>query len=163
MIEHLHYVFADAFQTVDPHMHDLTKAYLNWLGSFHYVFLHFPIALTIMTACAELLYLKTGDILYRNSAQFMLSAAVVFVIPTALLGLALSYGAAYPEPFDFFFFWHRLLGIFTVCWAILTIIVRNIRYGIAYAICLSILVLSVFFTGFFGGNLAFGQETFKLP
>lgn len=140
-----------------------SHAIIHWLGSFHYLFLHFPIALIIMTAIAELLFLRSGDPLYREAAHFMLAAGAVMAIPTALLGWALSEGSLYQPPFETFFWWHRFFGIFTALWAILTITVREVRYGIAYAGCLTVLVISVFLTGFFGGNLAFGAQNFIPP
>lgn len=144
-----------------------TENSLGWLaaiGRFHLLFLHFPIALIVMTVVAEWLWIWFGNPLFTQAARFMILAAAIFAPITALLGLAFGYGQHYEGLSLDLYVWHRYFGLITAGLAILTAILRE-RYireksasVTSYYISLFLLFLSVSFTGAFGGSLTFGLD-----
>lgn len=144
----------------DGHAHMASQAqidaFIYWLGTFHPMFLSFPIALITMTVIAELIYSWHGHILFEHAARFMLLAAAILVIPTVIFGLALGYNAAYPDPQADFFWWHRALGLLTMGLVIIAAYLREYHGRTTPYLCfLGAAFVSVFLTGFFGGNLTF--------
>lgn len=146
---------------------DISLRFISWLhgiGRFHFLFLHFPIALIVMTAVAELLWLWFKNPLFAHAARFMILSAALFALPTAFLGFAFSYGQHYEGlPLDLFL-WHRYFGCFTTGLALIAAILRE-RYVrqqaaslISYYVCLFFLFISVSLTGAFGGSLTFGLD-----
>ena len=135
------------------------KNYIEWIGNFHFVFLHFPIALIIMTGFAELFFAYTGKVFYSHAARFMLIAAAIFAIPTALSGLALGWDAT--ETSDLY--WHRILGIFTALFALFTLFLREKGFKRSYKLALLILFISVNITASIGGEMTFGEGFLNPP
>ena len=138
--------------------------WLSAVGRFHLLFLHFPIALIVMTVVAEWLWIWFGNPLFTQAARFMIFAAAVFAPVTALLGLAFGYGQHYEGLALNLYVWHRYFGLLTAGLAVLTAILRE-RYArelspslTSYYLSLFLLFLSVSLTGAFGGSLTFGLD-----
>lgn len=138
--------------------------FLVGVGRFHFLFIHFPIALIVMTVTAELLWFWYKTPLFNYAARFLITAAAIFVIPTVLLGLALSWVQNYEGLQLELFVWHRYFGFLTAGLAILAAILKE-RYvreystsQTGYYISLFFLFLSVSLTGAFGGSLTFGLD-----
>ena len=138
--------------------------WLGGIGRFHLIFLHFPIALIVMTVVAEWLWIWFRNPIFDHAARFMILAAAIFAFPTALLGLAFGYGQVYEGLNLELYVWHRYFGLLTAGLAIITAILRE-RYVRQYAsslasyyICLFLLFICVSLTGAFGGGLAFGLD-----
>lgn len=142
-----------------------TGQIIRRLGSFHPVILHFPIALIVMTVVSELLFLYYKNPLFDHASRFMIFAAAIFAIPTALLGLAYAYGAHYEGALVNYLWWHRSLGLFTALLTVLTVILRELHTRkqwntiTVYAICLAILFISVNIATYLGGEMTFGSQT----
>ena len=144
-----------------------TFSFASWLegvGRFHLLFLHFPIALIVMTVTAEWLGIWFANPLFNQAARFMILAAAIFAPITALLGLAFGYGQNYTGISLDLYVWHRNFGLLTAGLAILTAILKE-RYIreyttslAAYYLCLFLLFLSVSLAGAFGGSLTFGLD-----
>lgn len=138
------------------------SSWLNGIGRLHLIFLHFPIALIVMTLVAEWLWIWFANPLFNQAARFMIMSAAIFAPITALLGLAFGYGQTYEGISLDLFAWHRYFGLLTAGLAILTAFLKE-RYVretssslTSYYICLFLLFLSVSLTGAFGGSLTFG-------
>lgn len=152
--------------TPSPHMEtesskDTHSKIVHWFGNFHLIFLHFPIALIVMTVVSELLFCWYGFPVFDQSSRFMIIAAAITTIPTALFGFALAYEAHYEGILFSFFWWHRIFGVFTTLLTIVAAILREDYSGKrwamkAYYICLAIVFLSVNLTGYLGGAMSFG-------
>lgn len=142
-----------------PGMEDQSS--LKAIGDWHYVFLHFPIALLTMTVVAEILSIWTKNILYDYASYFMLLSAAFLVVPTVLFGQILGYSisesyvgisaAIYP--------WHLFFGYTT---GALTIVaawlrVQEGRLGSLYLFFLILAFLFMSVTGLLGGVLSFGM------
>lgn len=150
----------EKIQHVHDHMLN-NKNWITWIGNFHPVILHFPIALIIMTGIAELLAIKSHSPIFHNAARFMIFFAAITVIPTALLGLAYGYKATYEGTLSFIFWWHRFSGLATAVMAIITVFLKELHLrkklgGRYYGISLGILVVLVTVTGYLGGDMTFG-------
>jgi uncharacterized membrane protein len=145
-------------------MGDSLAYWLHVLGRFHLIFLHFPIALIVMTVVAEWLWLWQEKVVFDHAARFMILGAAVFAPFTALLGFALSYDMPYEGLSLDLFQWHRYFGVLTAGLTVVTAILRE-RFSreltnslTAYYFCLFVLFICINLTGTFGGILAFGIE-----
>lgn len=135
-----------------------TLTLMKSIGSYHFIFLHFPIALISMTAISELLFTWSQKPIFDDASRFMLISAAVFSVPTALLGLTYSFTAAYSGLLADLIFWHMWLGITTAALAIFTASLREfLGRSKLYYISLTLLFLLVNITAFFGGKMTFGS------
>lgn len=141
---------------------DYFGQWVNSIGRFHLLFLHFPIALIVMTVVAEWLWIWFNQLIFAHAARFMILAAAVFSLPTALLGLAYGYGQTYEGVSSDLYIWHRFFGLVTALLAIVTAVLKE-RYlrqdtltQTGYLLSLFFLFICVSLTGAFGGSLAFG-------
>lgn len=136
----------------------------QWIGSFHFILLHFPIALIAMTAISELLFVWFQRPVFDYASQFMLIAAAVFSVPTAVLGLTYSFTASYSGILADFMWWHMWAGISTTIFAIFVAFFRE-RLGRSkiYYTSLFILFLLVNITGYLGGGMTFGPYHMHPP
>ena len=129
----------------------------QWVGSFHFIFLHFPIALIAMTVISEFLFTYFQRPIFDYASRFMLIGAAIFAVPTALLGLTYSYTASYSGILADFIWWHMWFGIATAVYAILVafLLERSGRNKLYY-VSLFLLFLLMNITGFLGGGMSFG-------
>lgn len=129
----------------------------QWIGSFHLILLHFPIALVNMLAISECLFAWYRRPIFGFSSKFLLISAAIVAPPTALLGLIYSYSASYSGLTETFLLWHMWLGIGTAVFTIFLAFMREqIKLNKFYYSCLAMLVLMINITGFFGGGMTFG-------
>ncbi len=138
--------------------------WVQWLGSFHLIFLHFPITLINMVAISELLFAIYKKPMFEISSRFMLIAASLIAPPTAILGLIYSYSASYSGLMETFLWWHMWFGISTAIFTIAVLFIRE-HFGISklYYSCLILLFLMINITGFFGGGMTFGPYHMQPP
>lgn len=130
---------------------------IQWVGNFHPILLHFPIALIVMTAISESFFFWYRTSLFDQASRFMLMTAAITAIPTVLTGLAYGYNTQYEGIMATYFWWHRLIGIFIMLLTIITAMLRELPLKkAAYYLCLFILFICVNVTGFLGGSLTFG-------
>lgn len=139
-------------------------SWTQWIGRFHLIILHLPIALIIMTVVAELLFSLLQRPIFDNASKFMIVSAAFLAPPTALLGLIYSTTMFFTGVLAVYFIWHMLFGIST---ALLAIYVAYIRVTDGrttfYLSCLALLFLVVSTTAFFGGQLTFGPNHMSPP
>ncbi len=147
--------------------HDQTlfeQSFMAWLGSFHPLFLHFPIALIVMTAVAECFSYWTRDSFFDAASRFMIMAAAVTAIPTTLFGLAFAYSATYGGELMDDLWWHRFFGLLTTFLVVGTVYMREYyRHWPLYYALLVLSFISVCATAFFGGQMTFGPFYFLPP
>lgn len=132
-------------------------SWTQWIGSFHLIFLHFPVALIVMTGVSEVLFTWFRRPVFDCASRFMIIAAAVFAVPTAFLGFIYSYKASYAGLLADFIWWHMWAGILTAIFAIFVAFVRE-RLGISkfYYISLFVLFLLAGITGYLGAGMTFG-------
>lgn len=129
----------------------------QWIGSFHLILLHFPIALINMLAISECLFIVYKRPIFEFSSKFLLISAAIISPPTALLGFIYSYSAPYSGLMETFLLWHMWLGIGAAISTVVLAFIRE-RFGISkiYYASLAFLFLMINATGFFGGGMTFG-------
>ena len=137
---------------------------VRWLGKFHLLLLHFPIALVLAAGFAELLSLRQQNSLPSSSVRYCISLGALAAIPTAALGwlhAAVGNGASSPQ----LLMAHRWLGTTAAVCLVITAVCaeRDARNGMRSR-CLWFLMLTdiliVTFTAHLGGVLAHGGEFF---
>lgn len=129
----------------------------QWIGSFHLIFLHFPIALINMLVISECLFGLYKKPIYEFSSRFMLISAAIITPITALFGLIYSYSAPYEGLMATFLFWHMWLGTFSAIGIILLAFIRELSgANKLYYYCLGVLFLLLNLTGYFGAEMTFG-------
>lgn len=136
--------------------------FLRWLGKFHLLMLHFPIALLVVAAVAESWSVVRASRLPAPTVRFLLLLGATSAVTTAALGWlhALSgYGAGMPRLLAL----HRWLGTAAGLWAIVTAVYseRDVRCGIRTPTTRAALfagALLIGLTGHFGGMLTHGEE-----
>lgn len=137
---------------------------LAWLGRFHPVIIHFPIALLIAAALAEGVHAVKDWPRLRTGVYFMVYLGAASAIFAAALGwLNAAYGSQ-PESMAQTLSLHRWLGTATAVWAVaLAWHAWGLDYGgsnRAFRINLMIAAILVSATGHFGGTLVFGEGYF---
>lgn len=139
-------------------------SWMQWIGSFHFIFLHFPIALISTTVISEILFVRYARPIFDFASRFMLIAGAILAFPTAILGLTYSYTATYEGLLANFVWWHMWLGFITAVFALFVAIIREF-WGISrfYYMCLVLLFLLVSITGFLGAGMTFGPDHMTPP
>ncbi len=143
-----------------------TPKLIAFIGKFHPMAVHTPIALILGAALAEILFLFTGVPLFRSAARFNLLIAVLGAAIAVPLGLAAASGIQYPDDYAIILFRHKWLGVATFASTLIAVAlserVRRTNNGTGiYRIALLLCVLLVGFTGHLGGLLVFGINHFS--
>jgi uncharacterized membrane protein len=142
---------------------------IEWVGRFHPVLVHFPVAL-ILTACAaELLYLIKKDNYFGLAALFLATAAAWMSLPTFAAGFAAASGETFAPELTRAFAVHRISGVTTPMLAAIAAGMGHSgrRTGqvweqIVYRVFLVLAAVSVALAGFNGGVLVHGPDHFPL-
>ena len=138
---------------------------IRWLGSFHPVSIHFPIALLLFAVVAELLAASTGRQLYESSARLSLGVAAITSVVSASLGWANAIDPVFaPAPSTLLLF-HRWLGTGTAVWVFGTwlLLETGLRHDLprwrgVYRIVLFLGGVAVVTTSFIGGAMVYGLD-----
>ncbi len=136
----------------------------RWLGKFHPVVVHFPIALLIAAAAAELLKCLLGVEWLGGAARFSVLAGAAGAVVAAPLGWLDAAFAGYTGSLAWTLEVHRWLGTTTAVWSVMTAVLceasirsRDGKYRRWYLSTLVVGVALVGVTGHFGGTLIFGR------
>jgi uncharacterized membrane protein/mono/diheme cytochrome c family protein len=137
---------------------------VRFLGKFHLLMLHFPIALVLAAGLAELLSLRKRNSIPSETVRFCLWLGALAAIPTAALGwlyAAAGNGSSSPEVLSI----HRLLGTAAAVWLVFTAVCVEFdnRRGVRSPRVRSLLLCAVFITALvahLGGQLANGENFF---
>ncbi len=148
--------------------HEQTSSLLTFIGKFHPLVIHFPIALVftalLFTGLAMLLKVEIFDTLSIYLIYFAALSALLAVI----LGLIAGYNASYPSFLISSFELHRILGISS---SLVTFITAYIGYRqlsqnpsggvMLYRLVLLVNAILVGVTGHLGATLVFGLDYFN--
>lgn len=84
---------------------------VRFLGKFHVMVVHFPIALVLAAALAEMLFLLTGRSPLSEAAHFSVRLGAAGAIVAVVLGLAAAHFGHFPDEMARVLTAHRWLGI----------------------------------------------------
>lgn len=142
---------------------------VRFLGKFHPLAVHFPIALVLAALAAETLGALTRQSLFSDAARFSIVLAALSAMATAGLGWAAGAVAHYPGDLAETLWLHRWVGsgtgILIVVTAVLSEIAQrqeeNGRTRRAYWVVLIFASLGVSVTGHLGASLIYGANYFE--
>lgn len=133
---------------------------LKWLGSFHMASTHFPIALLMAAALAELLAMTSKREVWLTVTRFLLVTGALAAVQTAAFGWFYHYSGV-SKVYDF----HKWLGTLVAIWGTLSAgsgVLFECREGTSERRRLRGAVFVgaalVGFVGFLGGILSYGLE-----
>ncbi len=141
---------------------------LRWLGKFHPVLVHFPIALLLTAAMAELLVLMKGLSSLAIVARFCIYLGASFAVLASLLGWAAAEFARFGEEVSWVLLTHRWVGTGTAALACVTVLFAELarrkegtRWLLWYRRALFLTAILVGVAGHFGASLIFGLGHFR--
>jgi uncharacterized membrane protein len=131
----------------------------QFIGRFHPLAVHFPIALILLVPILELAGLDSRFSYLRSSAGFVLGLATFSATAAAILGWSLARSGGYSGPLVTQHMWGGV-SLAAVCWAcwILRSRTAEQRFGSIYAVVLATAVGLVAWTGYRGGQLSLGED-----
>ncbi len=133
---------------------------LKWLGSFHMASTHFPIALLMAAALAELLAITSKREVWLTVTRFLLVTGALAAVQTAAFGWFYHYSGV-SKVYDF----HKWLGTLVAIWGMLSAgaaVLFECREGtperkrLRGAVFVGAALVG--FVGFLGGILSYGLE-----
>ncbi len=135
------------------------------LGKLHVLLVHFPIALALAAALADVILIFRRKDFFRHAGFYCLILAAVAAIPTVVTG-ELRFGAIHLDPnMHDIAETHEGLAIAALCVLISAGAFRSVfrnrlrgRFLAAYAVMMVAVVVLVTLTGHWGGMLAFGPD-----
>jgi len=133
---------------------------MSFIGKFHPLIVHFPIALVLAAAAAELGLIATLRPAWRTVAVTNIRAGAALGVVTAITGwlFAASQGVDATMSLE----WHRWLGMAGVAGAIGAALLSfglhaaSRRAAFGYRVTLFVTALLVAITGHLGGTLVWG-------
>ena len=138
---------------------------LPYLGRFHVVTVHFPIALLLVGALLELVGVAAPKSRAQASVPLFIGLGALSALVAAPLGLAHAIENTYSGDLGGVFWWHRALGIAVAILAVVAfgaVAMRGRKESPARAGAPTLLVLATalltFITGHLGGSLVFGWD-----
>jgi len=136
---------------------------LAFIGNFHPIAVHIPIALVLVAAFAEVLAMITKKGFFEHVARFNINVAVLGAVASVGLGLLAGMSANYTGDFERPFWLHKWLGIATgIAIAVAATLSelatrrRTSAYRWSFRAILLLCVVLVGITGYFGGQLVYG-------
>ena len=138
---------------------------LRFYGQFHPALTHFPVALLLVAALAELIFWFRPRQTLHRVASFNLHLGTLSALVTATMGWCLAATMGMEPELRRTLFWHRWLGVATAAWAVVTVLLwwwyelrstPGRRAGYRVALFSGALLVSV--TGHLGGLLVYGLD-----
>ena len=144
------------------------SGFLDAVGRWHPALVHFPLALLVAAAAAELLCIVRREGYFGDAARFMVTAAAWSAVPAALAGFARASAITIPTSAHDAFAIHRIAGIVV---AVLAVLAASLAAGVRrsgqiwelflYRIVLLVAVAFALTAGYFGGEIVYGAGFFS--
>ena len=138
---------------------------VRWLGQFHPVTTHFPVALMMVAVLAEALAWWTRRPSWLETVRFLVVTAALGAVAAGALGWMNAYFSSYNKAPGALLWWHRWLGTGTSVWALICagiILVHKCEEGskerqqFRGALLLGAALVSI--SGFLGSALIYGLD-----
>lgn len=145
------------------------KKLLRWIGRFHPVSTHFPVALMLVAVLAEGLAWWTRRESWQQTVRFLVILAGLAAVATGVLGWINASFTSYVGQNATILTWHRWLGTATAVWALICAalaVMDECREGTPArqrfrgALLAGAVLVSV--TGFLGSALIYGLDHYAL-
>jgi uncharacterized membrane protein len=133
------------------------SAWAQFIGRFHPLVVHLPIALILLVPVMELVGRHQRFPYLRASAPFVLVLALVGGIVASLLGWCLGRSGGFSGPLVTQHMWSGACLI-TLCWLCWVLRGRGGRLEVIYWIVLGAAVGAVAWTGYRGGQISLGEN-----
>ena len=133
---------------------------MSFIGKFHPLLVHFPIALVLAAAAAELVVLATTRTAWRTVAVANIRAGAALGVVTAITGWLFAASPLVDTSPSLE--WHRWVGVASAAGAIGAALLSSRlpmasrRSAFAYRFLLFVTALLVAITGHLGGTLVWG-------
>ena len=144
------------------------RKFAETVGQFHPPSTHFPIALILAAALAELLYIITRKQNLLPTVRFLIWLAGLSAVVTMTLGLLDAAYMSFTPRRQGILNIHRILGIATAVLSVLLVLVLELRTvkqpnhpRMLLRVLLFTTAILVAFTGFFGGALVYGLGYYR--
>ena len=138
---------------------------MSFIGRFHPLLVHFPIALVLAAAAAELVVVATPRQTWRTVAVANIRAGAAVGVLAAITGWLFASSPVVDPGTSLE--WHRWLGMAGAAGAIGAAVlssrlhVSSRRSAFAYRVTLFVSALLVAITGHLGGTLVWGARFFR--
>jgi uncharacterized membrane protein/mono/diheme cytochrome c family protein len=131
--------------------------WLQFIGRFHPLLVHFPIALFLLAPILEIVGRKARFAYLRFSVSFILALATLGAASAAILGWCLGRCGGYSGTLITQHMWGGVL-VSIVCWVCWMLRTRLHQLGVAYTVTLALGVALVAWTGYRGGQVSLGAD-----
>ncbi len=144
------------------------KQTLRWLGRFHPLSTHFPVALMFVAVLAEAIAWWSRRALWLETVRFLVVLAALGAASAAVLGWLNASFTSYVGQSATILLWHRWMGTGTAIWALLCaglVMTHECREGSMQrarfrgALLFGALLVGV--TGFLGSALIYGLDHYN--
>ena len=129
----------------------------QFIGRFHPLVVHLPIALILLVPVMELVGRDQRFPYLRASAPFVLVLALISGIVASLLGWCLGRSGGFSGPLVTQHMWGGA-SLITLCWLCWVMRGRGGRLEVVYWIALGAAVGAVAWTGYRGGQISLGEN-----
>ena len=163
---------AHAADLAKPHVHGEHQpvapaqeepiTFFSWLGRFHSVVVHFPIALLLSAAIAKLLFVRTQQVFFSDAVRFCIWIGAAGALAAAPLGWFFA-GIRLVDD-EWVMTAHRWTGTATLATALTLLWLSERRYRSGSSsrtrlrVALGVAAALVGATGFLGGSLLYGID-----
>ncbi len=131
--------------------------WVQFIGRFHPLLVHFPIALFLLVPILEIAGRSDHFTYLRVSVHFVLALATIGATAAATLGWSLGRSGGYSGSLITQHMWGGI-SLSIVCWLCWLLATQLRQYGIIYGITLALGVGLVAWTGYRGGQLSLGRD-----
>jgi uncharacterized membrane protein/mono/diheme cytochrome c family protein len=159
-------VLVPSVRPVEP----LWKMGLRWIGKFHPVSTHFPVALMFAAVLAEAFGWFTRRDAWLQTVRFLVVIAALGGLSATCLGWINAYFSSYDKAPGALLWWHRWLGSATAIWAVIcaaAAFMGECREGSfernRFRVALLVGAFLVGISGFLGSALIYGLDHYKWP
>ena len=131
--------------------------WMQFIGRFHPLLVHFPIALFMLVPILEIVGRSARFEYLRLSVNFVLVLATLGATTAAILGWCLGRSEGYSGSLITQHMWGGL-SLSIICWVCWLLRTQRRELGVSYAIALALGVGLVAWTGYRGGQLSLGRN-----
>ena len=142
---------------------------VGFFGQFHPVVVHFPVALTVVAAFAEALFLAFHRPTFEAAGRFITALAAPAAVAAASLGLMAKLSQDFPPEILPILLRHEALALTTTGLLIAALVTSELgrrgrpRLLLTYRLLIFTAAMTVGGVGYYGGELVYGPGHYFWP